>query len=92
MKLLVFGHVPPPHHGQAVMVELMLRGLGGDMPQSPPVEYLEGCTGKQGTNMDPPKQSEEAMQLLHGVKQISQIDDKGRDVRPARPVIWDVGF
>jgi hypothetical protein len=30
MKLLVFAHVPPPHHGQAVMVELMLRGLRGD--------------------------------------------------------------
>jgi hypothetical protein len=29
MKLLVFAHFPPPHHGQAVMVELMLRGLGG---------------------------------------------------------------
>ena len=28
MKLLVFAHVPPPHHGQAVMVELMLKGLG----------------------------------------------------------------
>lgn len=27
-KLLVFAHVPPPHHGQAAMVELMLRGLG----------------------------------------------------------------
>lgn len=29
-KLLVFAHIPPPHHGQAVMVELMLRGLAGD--------------------------------------------------------------
>jgi glycosyltransferase involved in cell wall biosynthesis len=29
-KLLVFAHVPPPHHGQAVMVELMLGGLRAD--------------------------------------------------------------
>jgi len=27
MKLVVFAHIPPPHHGQAVMVELMLEGL-----------------------------------------------------------------
>ncbi len=27
MKLLVFAHVPPPHHGQAVMVQCMLEGL-----------------------------------------------------------------
>lgn len=30
MKLLVFAHVPPPHHGQSYMVQLMLRGFGGD--------------------------------------------------------------
>lgn len=30
MKLLVFAHVPPPHHGQSYMVQLMLSGLGGD--------------------------------------------------------------
>lgn len=30
MKLLVFAHVPPPHHGQSYMVQLMLKGLGGD--------------------------------------------------------------
>ncbi len=30
MKLLVFAHVPPPHHGQSYMVQLMLNGLGGD--------------------------------------------------------------
>ncbi len=27
MKLLVFAHVPPPHHGQSYMVELMLQGF-----------------------------------------------------------------
>jgi glycosyltransferase involved in cell wall biosynthesis len=30
MKLLIFAHVPPPHHGQSYMVQLMLDGLGGD--------------------------------------------------------------
>jgi glycosyltransferase involved in cell wall biosynthesis len=31
MKLLVFAHTPPPHHGQSYMVKLMLEGLGGDV-------------------------------------------------------------
>ena len=31
MKLLVFAHTPPPHHGQSYMVQLMLEGFGGDM-------------------------------------------------------------
>jgi len=30
MKLLVFAHTPPPHHGQSYMVQLMLRGFRGD--------------------------------------------------------------
>src|SRR5262249_33532662 len=30
MKLLVFAHTPPPHHGQSYMVEYMLNGFGGD--------------------------------------------------------------
>lgn len=30
MKLLVFAHTPPPHHGQSYMVELMLNGFGKD--------------------------------------------------------------
>ena len=35
MKLLVFAHVPPPHHGQSYMVKLMLDGFGGDVRQRP---------------------------------------------------------
>jgi glycosyltransferase involved in cell wall biosynthesis len=31
MKLLVFAHIPPPHHGQSYMVKLMLDGFGGDV-------------------------------------------------------------
>jgi glycosyltransferase involved in cell wall biosynthesis len=33
MKLLVFAHTPPPHHGQSYMVQLMLEGFGGDARQ-----------------------------------------------------------
>lgn len=29
MKLLVFAHTPPPHHGQSYMVQLLLDGLKG---------------------------------------------------------------
>jgi len=30
MKVVVFAHTPPPHHGQSYMVQLMLEGFGGD--------------------------------------------------------------
>lgn len=29
-KILVFAHVPPPHHGQSVMVQILLDGLRSD--------------------------------------------------------------
>ena len=32
MKLLVFAHTPPPHHGQSYMVDLMLRRLREQHP------------------------------------------------------------
>lgn len=35
MKLLVFAHTPPPHHGQSYMVQLMLEGFGGDARRRP---------------------------------------------------------
>lgn len=38
MKLLVFAHVPPPHHGQSYMVKLMLDGFGGDCRKLTPAE------------------------------------------------------
>lgn len=45
MKLLVFAHTPPPHHGQSYMVKLMLDGLGGDRRRTPrgapPTEDVE---------------------------------------------------
>src|SRR5881227_2870059 len=34
MKLLVFAHTPPPHHGQSYMVQLMVEGFGGDRRKS----------------------------------------------------------
>ena len=33
MKLLLFANVPPPHHGQSFMVQLVLDGFGGDARQ-----------------------------------------------------------
>jgi glycosyltransferase involved in cell wall biosynthesis len=30
VKLLVFAHKPPPHHGQSYMVQLLLQAFGGD--------------------------------------------------------------
>jgi len=33
MKLILFAHTPPPHHGQSYMVQLMLEGFGGDRRQ-----------------------------------------------------------
>jgi glycosyltransferase involved in cell wall biosynthesis len=45
MKLLVFAHTPPPHHGQSYMVKLMLDGFGGDcrrqMERSPDSHGIE---------------------------------------------------
>ena len=44
MKLLVFAHVPPPHHGQSYGVQFMLAGFGGDarrQQQAPPANH--GC-------------------------------------------------
>lgn len=38
MKLVVFAHTPPPHHGQSYMVKLMLDGLGGDARHRDPAK------------------------------------------------------
>lgn len=46
MKVLVFAHVPPPHHGQSYMVQLMLTGFGGDQRSrraTPAVPYGIAC-------------------------------------------------
>lgn len=33
MKILLFAHTPPPHHGQSFMVQQLLAALGGDARQ-----------------------------------------------------------
>ncbi|MSU28392.1 MAG: glycosyltransferase [Pedosphaera sp.] len=33
MKILLFAHIPPPHHGQSFMVQQLLAALGGDARQ-----------------------------------------------------------
>lgn len=38
MKLLVFAHKPPPHHGQSYMVQLLLDAMGGDVRQQGTVQ------------------------------------------------------
>jgi len=48
MKLLVFAHVPPPHHGQSYMLQLMLQNFGGDRRKArfrhqPPNAYGIEC-------------------------------------------------
>jgi len=40
MKLLVFAHTPPPHHGQSYMVQLMLEGFGGDARKKNPARRI----------------------------------------------------
>jgi len=36
MRLVLFAHTPPPHHGQSWMVQLMIEGFGGDRRAAPP--------------------------------------------------------
>src|SRR5471032_860162 len=45
MKLLVFAHTPPPHHGQSYMVQLMLDGFGGDRRKPKPHGELPNAFG-----------------------------------------------
>src|SRR6266576_406635 len=51
MKLLVFAHTPPPHHGQSYMVQLMLAGFGGDQRKgnkdSNHVDHMAGISAKE---------------------------------------------
>ena len=47
MKLLVFAHTPPPHHGQSYMVQLMVTGFGGDRRKIG--RPAEGDSGHSGT-------------------------------------------
>ncbi|MDX1953602.1 MAG: glycosyltransferase [Verrucomicrobiota bacterium] len=42
MKVLIFAHVPPPHHGQSYLVQLLLEAFGGDHSKG------EGITNHYG--------------------------------------------
>jgi len=44
MKLLVFAHTPPPHHGQSYMVKLLLDGFGGDRRKNRRLEMGDGSS------------------------------------------------
>jgi len=41
MKVLIFAHTPPPHHGQSYMIQLMIEGFGGDHRSSFPSSGAE---------------------------------------------------
>jgi glycosyltransferase involved in cell wall biosynthesis len=49
VKLLVFAHTPPPHHGQSYMVQLMVTGFGGDRRKPGPARG-----GNSGVLQTPP--------------------------------------
>lgn len=42
MKLLIFAHKPPPHHGQSYMIQLLLEALGGDVREQKPERTSAG--------------------------------------------------
>src|SRR5438477_862989 len=50
MKLLVFAHTPPPHHGQSYMVQLMLAGFGGDRRRREPAKAADAPDGGMTPN------------------------------------------
>lgn len=45
MKLLVFAHTPPPHHGQSYMVQTMLKAFGGDRRRAAPAARADNPYG-----------------------------------------------
>jgi glycosyltransferase involved in cell wall biosynthesis len=51
MKLLVFAHTPPPHHGQSYMVQLMLGGFGGDRRKKRRKDSAEPETVRRGVDL-----------------------------------------
>src|SRR3954471_1494685 len=67
MKLLVFAHTPPPHHGQSYMVQLMLEGFGGDRRK-----------GKGGATSDQNPPQDLGVELYHVNARLSKkLEDIG---------------
>lgn len=75
-KLLIFAHVPPPHHGQAVMVELMLQALRGEESRKSRVKT------QRTENMERGDEEKSRRDIFHVDARVS--DDIG-DVGGIRP-------
>lgn len=75
MKLLVFAHTPPPHHGQSYMVKLMLDGFGGDRRKR---QTANGATTPELAPYDPPLRTFEGVECYHVNTRFSEnIGDMG---------------
>jgi len=91
MKLLVFAHVPPPHHGQAVMVELMLRGLRGDfLDRINRINRIEGNGGRGSARADdlPQRDAEDTKNVEGCSRTRERLDEKTLDL----PKSSDFGY
>ena len=59
MKVLVFAHTPPPHHGQSQMVQYMVDGfranpsMGIEVVIADPGPCMQGRFGLIGTGFGP---------------------------------------
>ena len=75
MKLLVFAHTPPPHHGQSYMVQLMLEGFGGD------------CRGRAGSSGVDRPGKERGIECYHVNARLSRkLEDIG-DLRLGKLIL-----
>src|SRR4051794_31102780 len=76
MKLLVFAHTPPPHHGQSYMVQLMLEGLGGDRRKSKPKPAA--ASGPGAVSDQPGEAKDFGIECYHVNARLSQkLEDIG---------------
>src|SRR5438552_1023409 len=80
MKLLVFAHIPPPHHGQSYMVKLMLDGLGGD-------RRFKVKSPKSKTAAKPPEEKAlDDIQCYHVNSQFSEEMEEIGEIRLSK--VW----
>ena len=85
MKLLVFAHTPPPHHGQSYMVQLLVEGLGGDerlkrgVSPSPLNGERVGVRGEKVGLSSPTTETTERIECYHVNSRLSDdVGDIGR--------------
>jgi len=50
-KILIFALVPPPHHGQSVMVQVLLDGLREDLRFE--VHHVDACVSSDMEDIGP---------------------------------------